>query len=608
MIEIPTTDKKFIQPNKSDNLGNLYATFNTDFKYNEGRVRISPRLILNTSTTDESTLTGTPVGFKTFDNGTGAKIYTVSGTPNVGPGYLFQGTSDPTGAFTHVTTSGAPSACDSNFSDIETFNGELYVTIDGANLYYLNGSNTWATIATGSSLNGFPRPLCNFPALSRLYTVIDGYKIVSSDTSHAMASIGSANTFSVDTAVNRQVVTFIKSGSDRLWIGTVNILGGRGHVYEYDGTKTIYDVDHVLEASGAISCVINNDVPEIIDSNGNYLIFNGSTFISKSGFYKKNKKPLYNGASKQNNRFIHPNGMAVIDGVTHLLVDLTNNDASAHGGTQEDCNPSGIWQYDEKTEDLKHKYSFGLNKSGGTITDYGQFRIAGAGALSSLIMNKDYPYNINNGQFLAGGTIYTDATTSVSGIFYDDTNDTLQKAGYIATAKISADDGTVYHLPSIQNTWQNIYTLYRKLITATDRIWVKYRTEDIVPTEATVTWVSTSIFTTSSTMTGFEGYEVEGIQGIGSGYSAHIQTVQPRSTDWLVILDNPFTGATGTSKVRVTNWKKLSTISNSSSATFSQDGMGDVTNWIQVKISMLFTGKNELEKIIIINQNANPAN
>ncbi len=612
MITIPSSTKQYTQPNNSDNEGLLFSTFNCDFQSNEGLLRLAHRLLLNTSTADQSTLVSYPVAFKTFDDGTGSKIYTAAGT-NASNGYVFQGTSDPTGAFTQMAFgsgggAGAPQGIDSQISDLEVFNGELYVTPDGSNAYYYNASQTWATLATGSSANGYPRPLCNFPALGRLYFAINGYQVVSSDTSHAVASAGSANTCSIDTIKNRQVITFIRAGADRLWIGTVNILGGRGHVYEWDGTSTQFQTDHVLESSGALSCVINNDVPEIIDANGNFLIYNGGNFVPKTGFYKKNRKPFYNAASKVNNRFIHPNGMAIIDGETHVLVDLTNNDGANHTGTQEYCNPSGIWEYDDKLMDLKHKYSFGLSKSGGAITDYGQFRIAGAGAISELIMNKDYTYNTNNGQFICGATYYTDATNTLSGIFYDDTNDTLQKGGYFVTSKISADDGSVYHLPSVQNMWQNLYTLFRKFLNSTDKILVKYRVVNNPHFEVIATWTSTSTFTTTTNLLGLEGYEVEIIQGIGGGYTAQITKIDVTGGVYTVTMDDTFTGATGTSKARIMNFKKISTITPSSSATYDQAGVGDLSNWIQVKTCMLFTGQDEIEKQIIINENANPAN
>ena len=50
--------------------------------------------------------------------------------------------------------------------------------------------------------------------------------------------------------------------------------------------------------------------------------------------------------------------------------------------------------------------------------------------------------------------------------------------------------------------------------------------------------------------------------------------------------------------------KKISTIT-SGQATFDQAGIGELANWIQFKVAMIFTGKDEIEKLIIINQDFN---
>src|SRR3990167_2779054 len=50
-FQVPTKDKKFVQSNKSDVFGNLWATFNMDFDSVRGRVRVARRLRINTDNT-----------------------------------------------------------------------------------------------------------------------------------------------------------------------------------------------------------------------------------------------------------------------------------------------------------------------------------------------------------------------------------------------------------------------------------------------------------------------------------------------------------------------------------------------------------------------------
>jgi hypothetical protein len=216
------------------------------------------------------------------------------------------------------------------------------------------------------------------------------------------------------------------------------------------------------------------------------------------------------------------------------------------------------------------------------------------------------------GNIIAGAFIYTDASNYQVGTFTNDTFDATSGtagqyntvgAGYITTTKQFAQDEQGNS--SIQNTWQNIYALYEKLITSSSKIVVKYRVVSIPSIEASITWTSTTTFTTTTNVLGLEGYEIEGIQGTGSGFCAHILKIDVTNGVYTITTDDIFTGVSGTAKVRIQNWKKISLITQNL-ATYDQAGMGDLTNWAQFKIFMVFSYKDELQKLLISNQDSLP--
>lgn len=613
MISFPKSPNSYSAPewnqtNNSDINGSLFASFSLDLSENEGKLRIGRRLVANTLTSDSANLTSYPVGFKYFpQSSANANIWTVAG------GRVFhQAEGYPNGSgFIQDATTSTPTICDSTLSDIEVFNNagtsELYVTTNTGTVYYLTSSaSSWATVASfggGSS----PTSLCAFG--NTLYSGFSSTIISITAGGHTVNSSGS---FTATIPDANQIITFIRASSTTLWIGTVNVNGGKGYMYSWDGVSTTITQSYRLKASGALSCVIVDDVPYITDSNGNLLAFNGGTFELLTGLYRRNKKMLFNAIGLNNSRFIHPNGMSLINNKINLLIDGRNYDNSTASLSSIDTTiPSGIYEYDEN-RGLTHKHSIAVAHSGDTITDYGAVKIAGAGALSEW----NVPSNVagRNGTLLCGASYYQDATTVKAGIFYDDSNDTLQKAGYLITSKIPAQDAKGF--PSVQNTWQNIYTIYKKLLDSADKIVVKYRVYEQDPVETTITWVDSTSFTTTTDVTSYwtsgTGGEVEVLNGIGAGKCSHITSIVNNSGTYTVTVDETYTSASGTARARFQTWRKTDAITQNNSitagVTSSQAGMGEKTNWVQFKIWCLFTGKDEIEKLLIINQDTNPAN
>lgn len=602
MIQIPKQPNQFTapiwdQPNDSDFNGTLYASFNIDTTENEGTLRLGKRLLLNLGTADDASLTSYPVGFATFANTAG--IYTVAGAT------VWASTASyPSSAFVKLVdgvggVSNPPITCNSLYSDIQALGSVLYVSADEDKVYYTADGLSWSNFTKGTA--GSPHMMTAYQG--NMYMTNGGNTIVSWTAARADV---------VTLTLTDSNITFLRSSSNRIWVGTINATG-KGYVHEWDGISAQVTKSYRMEAQGALACVIKDDIPYVMDSNGSILVWNGGTFKKLESFRRKNNKLLLHALNATNNRFIHPNGMSIVSGKIHILID-GRNDSGSTPPTIEETIPSGVWEYDEN-KGLIHKYSFGQTKSAGTIVDFGQFRIAGAGALSEA----NYPNTAaaRNGIFLCGATYYTNASSTTSGIFYDDSNDTLQKAGYFITAKLQAADEN--GSPSVQNVWGNVYTNYRKLLNAADEITVKYRVYDQDSIEATITWINNTSFTVLNSAVVVSDYwvsgtggEVEIVNGVGGGMCSHITNAVLSTGTWTVTVDETYTGATGTARARFQNWKKVSEINYNSptpnGVTYDQGSTGDLTNWIQFKVWMLFTGKNEIERMLIINKDTNPAN
>ena len=202
-----------------------------------------------------------------------------------------------------------------------------------------------------------------------------------------------------------------------------------------------------------------------------------------------------------------------------------------------------------------------------------------------------------NGTLLAGATIFTSATATTVGIFYDDSNDTLQKAGSFVIAKQFSEN--------ITETWQKFYLRFRKFLNSTDKIVVKARTEEDEPTEATITYVNTTSFTvlaSAFTTNPAVGDEVEILRGVGAGRTAHITAVTGTTTLTCTV-DETITGATTqTATGRFQTWKKLGSY-NAQTDDFLKLpidlSLVGSTPWIQFKVWCLWTGKNEIYDTII---------
>jgi hypothetical protein len=611
IITIPNPQTKtFVQSNTSDVLGTMQNSFNIDLQENVGKMRVGKRMLIGSTISDVASMY-CPVAFAyAYKTGSDSSIFSLTGN-NGGTGRVSYQAGIHNNA-TQDATSNSPADIDNRYSDMMVAsNGYLYAT-SGDTLYEMDGNGNWS--ATTRSLSGSTSTHMLTSYAGRLY-ITDLYNSITSCdiSSGAMGTLSTVgNSYHVRLGLDSEasVITFIRSSASRIWIGTINRRGGKGYIHEWDGQSTAVTRSYRLESSGALSCVIKDEIPYVVDTNGDLLAFNGGTFQKLTGFYRKNRKTkLINPLSSYNNRFIHPNGISVIDGKVNILINNLNND---YTGTIEETIHSGIYEYTPENG-LVHKHSFGLTNSAGTISDYGQIRVKQVGALSEIII-RDSATSTTNGSFLAGVRLYTDATTEAGYIFYDDTNDTLQKYGYFITPQIESSQLT--------DTWQKIFVKNKKLINSSDRIYIKSRTEEDTGVEATITFTSTTTFTVlnsavdiSQYWTAGTGGEVEITQGIGGGKCSHITNAVNVAGTWTVTVDETYTGATTqTAKARFMKWNKLKTINNAESINtqvqqfteFPIPEYDQNDTFIQFKICFLFSGKNEMHSLNIISKTNQP--
>lgn len=505
-----------------------------------------------------------------------------------------------------IVTTGSPTTIDSTISDAVFSNNALYVSApDPSNttfaaLYKKIGTAPWTKITLSSIVTSYP--LMMFAYQGRTYVSNSQSSIFSMDVNDAIVYTGSFTVTldSMNSFVN--VITRPLAGADRIWILCVNLTGGRGNIFEWDGSSTTYSKKHTLHAAGALAGCLYHDVPYIMDTNGNLQYWNGSTFKTVASLYRKGRKLLYNPISAVNNRFTHPNSMAVVDEKILIEIDNRNYDATS---SIETTITAGIYEFDplNANRGLVHKHAFGLSKANGSIVDFGALRIAGAGGISE--MNLPSTSSTRNGTFLAGVGFYKDATTVRYGIYYDDINDTLQKAGSFITLKFEATD--------IKQKWNALIGYYKKLLNSTDQWVLKFQTDETLNLECIVTWVSANTFTvlaSAITMSTYWvsgiGAEVEFIQGQGAGLCAHITNAVNNAGTWTVTIDQSITGVSGTAQARFGIWNRIGIANYGQGETFLKGKPEKNSRWIKAKLWMQWSGKNEIEGLTTVDVNMLP--
>ncbi len=579
MIQLPN-QKTWTQNNKSSVLGSLQGSFNLDLQTNLGKVR-GTRMIQTTTQATNADMSSAPMAFRRWNG----YIWTIAGTKvhRTSPA----GTYYPRVPFILDTSTSSPTVIGVD-SDMETFNNFIYVTGSefGAGTLRKGDSSSWST--NGTALGAGFHGLATFG--DRLYIVAASTRAVySMNTSDSIATSGQY-TLSLTNHDGAAGITFIRASSDRIWIGLgASTSSRRGLIYEWDGSSNQATRSYRLEANTPKACVIKDDIPYVMDSNGRLLVWNGGTFTEIARL-PVNNKILKGLLGSGLGGWIHPNGMSVIDGKVNILI---NNVLQNSGSPIEEFCPSGIWEYDPEVG-LYHKHSLSYTPVGTTtITDWGQNRLSEVGALTE--MKTEDTDATANGTFLAGAKVFLTQSTTDCGVFINDTKDTTQKFAYFVTPELEAE--------GISDTFQKVFINIRKHLNSTDKAIVKYRISKQEPTEMTITWTSTTTFTTTDVnMANYAvGDEVEITRGKGGGMCSHITVIALATGTYTVTVDETHTGATsGTASARLQKWIKLGSITDQVK-TFEQFPVGVNANWIQYKVCFLWTGANEFERLTSVN-------
>lgn len=585
MIKIPS-EKGIRQSNKSDILGEINKSFNLDLTSNTNTFRVGRGLLVKASATKSSSAdfayNKQGVCGITQYNGL---IYVLSGST------VWVGGNSPFDSYAKEVTSGVPTDCQTNRSDIITWNNAIYVgTLNGVKKF--DGA-TWSTIV--GSLGNSPRLMTYLT--KRMFWVEDYYKLKSITTSSATPA---TTTGTIDLKMPGYCISFLDASNDNVWIGLTDTIGtGKGEtfVYRWDGeTQDTPTAVYKVNARGILSGIIKDGTPILVDTNGRLLQFNGGGFTEIDRFPLDSEEVWYNAGRNYNDRAIHPKGM-VYDSVNdEILINITSmSDRSTADNPDFMELPSGVWAWN-KQNGLYHKFSNSFTTPTGEVLDYGQYKCYEPSPMA-IIYNED-PTASDGGRIVWGGGFYKGSTYDEDddlffGLFTNDTNDNKQKYGYFITSKFLGD---------IENTFNKVYMLFKKLLTSTSKLIVKYRTEEDTPTPAIITFTDWDRFTTATDISAYGvGDEVQILQGYGAGKSAHIKTIDGST----YMLDDTFpAGVIGqTGRAELSHWIKAGEINYSElkqwkGLTFSQK---NTSPFIQLKVCMQFTGKEELYKLKIIN-------
>lgn len=608
---------KFLQLNKGDIFGNLGRTQNVDLKTSPGKLKFSSRLTLSTKDNDGGISNmGVPGAFAHMNG----KYYAMCGIGAFaadGTGRLLVTASDsPSVAFANDAVANTPSNINADVSDMVRWQDgnysagslgmSLFVSTFSSNtsqIKRLYQGTTWITTYFTGTVSGTFRSdgSCKNMCVgfnNNLY-ICDDDRIIYIPyppyQSHIAAVL--TNTSGTNNA-NNQAGTidfvgrfrpiWIRSSSRYLWIGLMeNYLGAgsgtKGYVAQWDTTGTAVNVLYDIDAPSALSCVIKDDVPYIIDAYGRLKKFTGTGFTEIARLPVANQNiempGIYN--SLTNLRWIAHRGMELVDGKINIAV---NNFVST--GVYVEDMPSGIWELNE--DDPSAPFLYHKSAPCSASTDWGQTLLLTAGAIMAT--------GRTTARFLAGFGYYTDdASTARKGIFYDNIGTDTNKRGLVTTPFLNSS--------TIKDIFKKIIYRFRPLQSG-DKIIGKYRTakKTNLPFIASVTWTSATTFTSTDTNFQYavDGDEVEIMMGPGASSTVHISGIPSLSVaTYTVIVDETLGFSSGSGKVKIENYIKCKTPLSDTNTSEGDFNLGNKGTRIQSKSEFRVTGGFELDDITI---------
>ncbi len=457
-------------------------------------------------------------------------------------------------------------------------------------------------------ISGGKKKMTFFKKTNRVYSLVS-YANVSSYGGNSLFDVANAlnnDVYSISLTNNGitygVVATTIEASSNFIWVGMRKVIdgtaisstGNHGYIAQWDGVSNQLERLFPLPTSGvAAMAVSERDEVFAIDTGGRILKYTGNSFdeIARLPFRRETFQRYENYTPAMGN-FIHPNGMKVTKNNT-LLINIRTlwNSESEYS----EFVPGGIWELDLSTGNLTHRYSYTRQRlSDETPSDHGQHHVRSVGLLS-IEDTTTGSYGIPS--LHAGAATFSGSdldTTDYGSLFVDaPLNNTLteqgQRSGYVVS--------TWFESPDIAENWVKLWTNYK--IGDGDRIEFKYRLTEEKPVVASITWDSTTSFTTETDVTAYTGMEVEVLHGPGGGACRTIASVVPFGENYIVTLDKEIDGVSGTAKARFQKWIKLGEI-DEAYPEFGQFPIAEVNPRIQIKVVFEFSGDSEFGKLIIV--------
>jgi len=366
-------------------------------------------------------------------------------------------------------------------------------------------------------------------------------------------------------------------------------------------------IQYDIQGGVALSGVDYFGIPYVVNDFGIIYRFNGNAFVYDHEFPCREEGLRM---VDYNNTFaIAPRGMTLDE--DEIILNVGSVSLAATLGSRR--MNAGLWSYNPTTRALYQKGSIG--QYGTTNTDRGQQRIREPGTIKAT--------NDVSAKFLIGGRYY-DAypTPLLYGIFTLTSITDLANIshGFFETQPLTTEE--------IQNRWDGIWAKYKGMSDTGSEIILKSRIGESLknganngdrPLEANITWKSTTTFdlTIPDTST-FQGAiscpqvgdEVEILAGDNAGIIAHITAIDDTdgvalpggvcddSSGKRITIDETVTASTAASLARFDKWRKLASISDTSSS-FKYAPDGSQSDEIRYKVAIRGRFKNsELRELI----------
>jgi len=585
LVQIPGKEGKFAQTNQGETSGNIWASWNLDLTSNPGRIRVSPQTTMLYSNIDSTAVVYPVQAVRgNFDNvkerywvvGDDAMVKSTNTAPDIS-------------AWEQDETANTPGISSHLYADAVEFNGSLIVSGVAAGDLAKLTAGTWDKVWWKTTLSQVALNTDVGVPLGKSFNnllLIGNENIVATVESDFTTVDAARLTFPVEFQV-----VWIRSSSSLVYFGCRNKNGGRAKVFIWDGYSENFNYDYKINGSECYSGVIKDEICYTMNERGELLAFTGGGFTQIAVLpifnYDFNLQPT----PFSNKINVGRNGMAVQDNKIHILIQTT---VGGFNSTVLENQLSGVWVYDPEIG-LHLKYS--ITKAATGVIDYGSPTIVRSGFL--------LPIDKNSGTLLIGTSLYLADGTTPNTIRHailkilDNESDVTSKVGYFITPKIQASE--------VEENWQKIYILIKAFLNSTDKIYVKYRTDfkdfgtlgmaQTAQPATTATWTATNTFTVAADDLSLVavGDEIEILSGEGSGLSANVSNIDSTA----VVIDETVTGASGTIKIRASNWKKVGTDIATQGLRNFELPLDARSSWIQIKVIMFFKGKEEIEKLLI---------